>query len=368
MSAGRANRAGATPCCPRISTAYTISSLAAAVLGVLLAFAAFAGPSGDDPLPRRLSETGLFAAGHPERVDDGVLAFAPQYPLWTDGARKRRWIRLPPGGTIDASDPDAWVFPAGTRLWKEFGYDRPVETRLVERRADGSWRFATYLWDADGRDAELAAEDGAVVEVAAAPGGRYLVPSRNDCRACHEGAAVPVLGFSALQLSPDRDPLAPHADPAQPGMVDLAHLAAAGLIENLPPALLATPPRVGATDPQARAALGYLHGNCGHCHNAAGALDGLEMQLAQRVEPGFDSVAATLGSLLGRSSRFRPAGAKAAQRIAADGQHTLTLRMRTTNPFARMPPLGVQIVDDVGVSLVERWIADEFDHHGGPTP
>jgi hypothetical protein len=339
-----------------------------ALLGVTLALAAFAALADGDELPALLSDTGLRAAGGNDRVNDGVLAFAPQYPLWTDGARKRRWIRLPPGGTIDASDPDAWEFPVGTQLWKEFGYDRPVETRLVERRADGTWIYATYLWRADGSDAELAADDGAVVEVAAAPGGRYVVPSRNDCRACHEGAAVPVLGFGALQLSPDRDPLAPHADPVMPGMVDLVSLAAAGLIENLPAALLATPPRVRAIGSQARAALGYLHGNCGHCHNAAGALDGLEMLLAQRADPGIDSVAATLDSLLGRSSRFRPAGAGTAQRISADGQHTLTLRMRTTNPFARMPPLGVQVVDDVGVSLVERWIADELHHHGGTTP
>jgi len=33
----------------------------------------------------------------------------------------------------------------------------------------------------------------------------------DDCRACHEGRTTPVLGFSALQLSPDRDPNAPHA-------------------------------------------------------------------------------------------------------------------------------------------------------------
>jgi hypothetical protein len=361
-------RAGTRCPCLRASPGQAAITVAAALLGVVLACAAFAEAAGGDGLPARLSETGLHAAGSDGPVNDDVVAFVPQYPLWTDGARKRRWIRLPPGGTIDGSDPDAWVFPAGTRLWKEFGYDRPVETRLIERRSDGSWRFATYLWQEDGSDAGLAAEDGAVVDVAAAPGGRYVVPSRSDCRACHEGAAVPVLGFSALQLSPDRDPLAPHADLVAPGMIDLATLAAGGLIVNLPPALLATPPRVQATDPQARAALGYLHANCGHCHNHAGALDGLEMLLAQQVAPGVDSVTATLGSLLGRSSRFRPHGAETAQRIAADGRHTLTLRMRTTNPFARMPPLGVQVVDDVGVSLVERWIADELRQPGGTTP
>ena len=36
----------------------------------------------------------------------------------------------------------------------------------------------------DGRDAVLAPEDGAVVVVSDAPGGRYTVPSRGDCVAC----------------------------------------------------------------------------------------------------------------------------------------------------------------------------------------
>ena len=39
--------------------------------------------------------------------------------------------------------------------------------------------------------------------------GRWDIPSRADCGVCHESAAVPVLGLGALQLSPDRDPLAP---------------------------------------------------------------------------------------------------------------------------------------------------------------
>ncbi len=345
---------------------HTAALIGAAVVGVLSALVAFAETLSAD-LPARLSETGLYAAGS-GGMSVGVLAYAPQYPLWSDGAGKRRWIRLPPGTAIDATDPDAWSFPVGTRLWKEFGYGRPVETRMIERAADGSWRYATYLWNVDGSDAVLAPEKGAVVDVAEAPGGRYVLPSRNDCRACHEGAAVPVLGFSALQLSPDRDPLAPHAEPLAPRMVDLETLAAGGLLENLPDALHRSPPRVRAGEPHARAALGYLHANCGHCHNDAGALDGLQMVLAQRTAPGSDSVAATLDSLLGRSSRFRPNGADSAQRIAADGHHMLTMRMRTANPFARMPPLGVQTVDETGVALVERWIADELENHTGAEP
>lgn len=315
-------------------------------------------------LPQRLSETGLYEAGSVTTVRADNIAFAPQYPLWSDGTSKRRWIYLPPGTAIDASRVDAWQFPVGTRLWKEFSYDRRVETRYIERLADGSWRFAAYVWNQEGTDAVLAAEDGAVLPVSAAPDGRYVVPSRSDCLACHEGASAPVLGFSALQLSPDRDRLAPHAEPARNDHANLSNLVASGLLRNLPRHYVEQPPRIAARSPIERAALGYLHGNCGHCHNDAGALTGLELVLAQQSDAAAQSSERTMQSLLGHSSRFRPQGTDSAQRVARDGgTHMLTLRMKTNNALARMPPLGVQLVDAEGVALVERWINQHLSNH-----
>lgn len=331
---------------------------------VLSAIAGIAAAASATPLPARLSETGLYQPGSTTAVRAGVLAFSPQYPLWSDGTRKRRWIALPPGTSIDASRVDAWEFPVGTRLWKEFAYGRRIETRMIERLADGSWRFAAYVWNADGTEAVLAPEDGIVVPVADAPGRRYAVPGRNDCTACHEGPEVPVLGFTALQLSRDRDPLAPHADRPATGQPDLGSLVAGGLLRGLPAELLRTPPRIKASSPTARAALGYLHGNCGHCHNAAGALTGLELVLAQQADVGARSAERTVQSLLGHSSRFRPREtADATQRIASGhGSSVLTLRMKTDNLLARMPPLGVQVVDAEGIALIERWISTDLQH------
>ena len=40
----------------------------------------------------------------------------------------------------------------------------------------------------------------------------------------------------------------------------------------------------------------------------------------------------------------------------------MTLRMKSQNPLARMPPLGVQVVDTDGVALIERWIATELQN------
>jgi hypothetical protein len=308
-------------------------------------------------LPQRLRDTGLYGDDG-TTVRAGVVAFAPQYPLWSDGATKRRWIHLPAGTAIDASKPDAWEFPRGTRLWKEFSQGRRAETRLIERLADGSWRFAAYAWNAEGTDAVLVHEDGLTIDVPGAPDGRYAIPSRNDCLACHEGAAVPVLGFSALQLSPDRDPLAPHAERTSADHADLRTLVERGLVRNLPASLTATPPRIAAPTPIARAALGYLHANCGHCHNDAGTLMGVDMVLSQRVDDPIQSVSRTLKSLVNRGTRYRARDTGAVKRFVpghADAS-LVSVRMRTTNPLARMPPVGVEVVDDEGAALVDRWI------------
>lgn len=314
-------------------------------------------------LPQHLRDTGLYVGG--SVINPDVLPFSPQYPLWSDGAAKRRWIWLPPGTSIDASAPDAWEFPVGTRLWKQFAHGKLLETRYLERAADGNWRFGSYVWTADGNDAVLAPLKG-IPDLPApnAPGARYSIPSEDDCRACHEGAPVPVLGFSALQLSPDRDPLAPHAERVA-GAVDLRSLTARGLLRNLPVELLTRPPRIAASTPAERAALGYLHGNCGNCHNNEGPLAVLEMTLAQRVASPAPGVDAVVSSIVGVQSQFHAAGApRDAARIAPghlDGS-VIALRMSSRDPLQQMPPLGTTAVDAEAVALLARWIESLATH------
>jgi hypothetical protein len=290
-----------------------------------------------------------------------VLPFAPQYPLWSDGAAKRRWIRLPPGTSIDAARPDAWEFPAGTRLWKQFSVGgRAVETRFIERLADGSWRFASYVWNADGSDATLAPAAGAPGVADLGHDARHDVPGQADCRACHEGRATPVLGLSLLQLSPDRDPGAPHAEPPPAGAADVPALVARGLLRNLPRRFVDTPPRIDADSATARAALGYLHANCGGCHNPEGPLAPVALVLDERGDGGF-APAAALASTVARPSTFRPPGHAGDAFRVVPGRPDLSVlpyRMRSRDPLAQMPPLGTKLVDDAGLALVERWISE----------
>jgi hypothetical protein len=303
----------------------------AALVAVALALPARAGT----PLPGHLRDTGLYAPGTLQVRAENV-PFAPQYPLWSDGAVKRRWIHLPPGTSVDAARAETWQFPAGTKFWKEFGYARPVETRYLERLADGSWRFAAYVWNEDGTDAVLAPERGLPAHrTGAAPGGRYDIPAQDDCHACHEGARVPVLGFSALQLS-----------------TQLRDLAAAGVVRNLPGALLAQPPRIPADGALARAALGYLHGNCGHCHNGNDAAPPVDLRLEQTGAAA--DVAAAWRSLVEQGTQY---GRGVAPVVPGDAAASvLVARMHSRAPADQMPPLGTRIPDPEGIALVERWI------------
>lgn len=313
-----------------------------------------------DPLPDRLDQTGLYEPGT-TTLSQGLLAFSPQYPLWSDGARKRRWLSLPAGATVDASNPDAWVFPPGTRAWKEFGYGRPVETRFIERLADGSWRFAAYVWSQDGTQATLVPEAGmAYHAVSDAPGGRYPIPSREDCLACHDGGAGPLLGLNALQLSPDRDQMAPHAETAAPEFVDLKELHDLGLLENLPPALLDQPPRIAATTATGRAVLGYMHSNCGICHNDRGSLADLDFNLLQSAALSQESIARTLASTIGRSSEFVAPGVELRLVPGELEASVLLYRMRSRNVVAQMPPLGRRIPDAKAIALLGHWIEHDL--------
>lgn len=313
--------------------------------------------------PRRLAETGLYTDFAARKLHPSVLPFSPQYPLWTDGARKSRWISLPAGTSIDASDPRSWRFPIGTKLWKEFAYEKRVETRFMQLTAAG-WIYATYAWTEDGSDALLAPERGVMAAYVKTSGAvRHDIPGVQDCKACHQGREGEVLGFELLQLSPDRDPLAPHATSSQDD-VTLATLSARGLLRGLPAELLANPPRVSARTPVERAALGYLHGNCSSCHNASGPLASLGMSLVAPISgaiPGADAGRGARETAVNVESQFRlPGTHETAPRIApGDPEGSVVVqRMSSRHTAVQMPPLGTSTVDEEAVSLVTTWVRE----------
>jgi mono/diheme cytochrome c family protein len=173
---------------------------------------------------------------------------------------------------------------------------------------------------------------------------------------------------TALQLSPDRDPNAPHAEPLPPGAVDLSTLVARGLVRGLPARVTRTPPRIVAPTATARAALGYLNGNCGGCHTSLGDLSSLAFALNYTVGRPAGEPAPALVTAVGRPSRFKvPAAPEDVERISAGHpeRSVLVARMSSRHPLVQMPPLGTQIVDEEAVTLISRWISEDV---GSPKP
>lgn len=311
--------------------------------------------------PRLLSETGLYAGGRVGVVDPRARPFSPQYPLWSDGLTKRRWIRLPDGQAIDGADEHAWRFPVGTMIWKEFARGtQPVETRFLWKASPAGWVYASYVWNADGSDAVLAPEEGVVGVAEVAPGRRHTIPSRTDCAACHgTPAAGGPLGFTALQLSTDRDPGALHGELLAPGMTNLATLVHDGLLTGARPDLLTNAPRIRTRSAGTRAVLGYLSANCGMCHNGRGeiAAMGPVIRTADLVTDG-DAVAR---ALVGLRTRWQvPGQPDGSSVLVHDGdpeRSALYVRMRSRSPSSQMPPLGTVVRDHQAVDAIARWIA-----------
>ncbi len=340
----------------------TLLRLAAPALVVVVAVAAGAG---DAPAPpRRLADTGLYADPATRRIAADVWPYSPQYPLWSDGAAKHRWVHLPPGSTIDVSNPDRWEFPVGAKFWKEFVFaGRRVETRFLWRATAERWVFATYVWSAEQTDATLAPDDGVPGAAEIAPGVEHDVPGRSDCLACHESGRIEVLGFGALQLSDDRDPMAPHTDPLGPGDVTLRVLEGRGLFSPSRPEWVAHPPKIEARTPRERAALGYLSANCGGCHNPENPAASTGLLLRHPVAAHAASDEPALATTVGIEGGWRvPGMSPGSSRRLAPGdpdRSAILYRMASRRPMSQMPPLGSKLPDDEALSLIRAWIKDE---------
>lgn len=302
-------------------------------------------------MPATLMDTGLCVDAACSQISAGIFAYKPRFELWSDTATKRRWIQLPAGTQIDTSDMDFWQFPVGTKLWKEFTRDTTrVETRLVMRIGPGNtkddWFYGAYVWNA--------AQDTTTLEtfgVIDANGTQHDVPSRLMCRSCHENL-VPsrVLGFGAIQLDWDN----PNA-----GELDLAELVAMNLLTAPPTGGGAGGyfPLPGTTyEPPA---LGYLHANCGHCHNATSqVISYTPMQLRLSVNS-LGSLAATPTYMTAVNQTGDALGGrtKIVDPMMPDNS-IMMYRFESTNPAEHMPALGSEIMDPTGRTTLRDWITN----------
>jgi hypothetical protein len=256
-------------------------------------------------------------------------------------------------------------------LWKEFRRDdKLIETRLLQKRSDNAtdWYMVAFKWNDAGTEA-TALPLGEMN----AMGTQHDIPTEKQCADCHGTMFDNALGFSAVQLS--------HAAATADEMT-LAKAVELGWFNVAPPPAGYTLPGT----PVEQAALGYLHANCGMCHNqfsklftAKSSMDlwarfdqlasvettaaylslvcdqwpGVKDTLAPPITScgAGHAVGANMDTDISKEKRVVP------QDPTNSGVHDLmSLRVAGTADPIQMPPLGTEVADPTGIKALEDWI------------
>lgn len=314
-------------------------------------------------LPEKLSQTGLYQDIENKVVAPENRAYVPQYPLWSDGSSKHRWIFLPKNTQIHTEDPDHWVFPVGTKLWKEFAFLKDgrsvrVETRLIEKVSEEEWQVGTYLWEEDEKDAHLAPEDGIKDYFPIGPALKHDIPSVVDCQRCHRKSGDGVLGFDAIQLSVARDPFALHAEPVSPTDLNLKALIKEQRLSHSHASFQEGAPHIVGASPTARTVYGYFHSNCASCHNPVGSSMQMNLNFQYRLSATSEGeVPAYASSVEKRCQVFAFPGISKTFRVKRGSleQSALIFLMQHTGE-SHMPPISVKTLDTEAIELIKKWI------------
>lgn len=316
----------------------------------------------DDVLnvPRRLSELGLFRDLSTLEPIEGFLSYTVQSPLWSDGAKKRRWLALP-GGKVIGYHPDRpWQFPEGSVFVKHFemALDEreparftPLETRLFIAGAGGDYYGITYKWNAEGTDAQAVTEPRVdALEVIDTSGDThrqtYYYPGPRDCLKCHNQLAGSVLGVRAAQLD------GPHG--AEPAIRNqLRNWAARGLFGDVPVVsddVVALSPLADESRSLEDRVRSYWDGNCSMCH-------GVLHDIRANWDARYRTPLAEQGVIGGISLYGAGDGSTLLVQPGAPQRSILYQRSATRVEGLRMPPIGSERPDDAYLMLLERWIS-----------
>jgi hypothetical protein len=300
--------------------------------------------------PSSLECTGLYSDIETKVIATGVRAYAPAVPLWADGAEKDRWIFLPPGTPIDATDPNEWTFPVGTKVWKQFSKDGlRVETRMFQKVQSNFWVRTTYAWNTDETEAIMSPGGN----IPWGDGGFYHIPTGDECDQCHRGRNDHLLGFEQVSLG-------------------LAGATGLTLPELVADKLITPPPSmtslVVGDDGTGVAAppMEWLHINCGvSCHNDNSNSTAFGSSMRLRLDPtlldggssvDFDTRTTTLGVIANN-----PMWSSEPRIVPGDPTDSLLVELitsRGTNNLAadQMPPIATFIVDVPDTQNVVTWI------------
>jgi hypothetical protein len=320
-------------------------------------------------LPLLLSGTGAFGDTANRTPANGLIPYAPNTPLWSDAAVKSRYLAVPNNGGLITPDEqiaflptNTWTFPAGTVFVKNFDLVvnetnagvplRRLETRLLVRDINGAVYGVTYKWRPDNSDADLLAgslnEDILITNAIGVRTQTWYYPSPADCLTCHTPVANYVLGVNTRQLNGNLTyPATGNTDnqlrtlnrlglfyPAI-NETNISNYGQLSALTNLSASL----------EQRARS---YLDANCAQCHQPGGlgiTFDArYDTPLAQQYITNYPAQL-TLGIDNARIVKAQDVW-----------RSTVLVRMNSTDPSIKMPPLARNLVDTNAVQVFTDWI------------
>jgi mono/diheme cytochrome c family protein len=316
--------------------------------------------SGAGSFPPVLSATGAFSNLNTLTPSTGLIPFAVNSPLWSDGAVKTRWIAVPNDGPpytaneqINFLPVGEWSFPNGTVFVKHFeltvneitGEKKRLETRLLVRDDAGAVYGVTYKWRSDNSDADLlpGAPLDEDITITTSTGAtriqKWSYPGRGQCLTCHNSAASYVLGVKTHQMNGNF--FYPDTGRTDNQLRTFAHV---GLLNPAPnesdiPNFLKSVPLTNTSVPVQHRMRSWIDSNCSQCHRPGG------------IGPGYDARFYTPyeNQDIVTFLRFRDIeGSDIYQRDSAlDG--------------SKMPPLAKNMVDETAMAVLRQWISSPLE-------
>ena len=293
----------------------------------------------------------------------GVIPYKPASELFTDYAKKKRFVWMPNGTKATyQNDGEILNLPVGAVLVKVFYYNnvqpgnttKIIETRLMIRKSTG-WIFANYIWNNQQTEAFLTTQsttrviswsdnDNIIQTI------DYRTPEVDfECLRCHStfnNETIEPLGIKPQNINNTLS----YSDGVKNQLDKLIEF---GYLEdNLPSTILSTVDFEDTSNTLNIRVRSYFDANCAHCHVNGGeaAWHNLRFAFNQTINPmkmgvgahaahyleGYNNVTVTPGNV---------------------GQSILYYRINTENDLLYiMPPIGRTKRHKEAVQLIETWI------------
>ena len=321
-----------------------------------------------DAVPRLLSGTGVFSDTANRAPATGLIPYALNVPMWSDGAVESLFMAVPNRGDIITPEQQLrfrptgpWKFPDGTVFIKNLDLvvdethpaapRRRLETQILVRDNSGAVYGATYKWRLDNSDAEMitagTTENIAITNSTGIRTQAWYYASPADCLTCHTPGAGYVLGINTRQLNGNFTYPSTGNKDNQIRTWNRLGVFSPGIDEAKIPNFTKLAALMDTNASVADRARSYLDVNCSQCHRPGGVGNYDAQYETPLATAHIIDVPAAVTLGLNDARIVKPGDM---------GRSVLYQRITSTAPAVKMPPLAHNQVDAQAAQVIGEWI------------